>query len=522
MAGRVQHRSARRPRHRTAVAPAGCRARSRDPAPRRRPSALRRPAPDIRAAPRRRGPNPRTGAPVRAGEARGKRRMVEVRMGDDDRRHAFRRAPGRPGSRTRCAAWPGRGRSPRRRRARRSRRCWCRLAGHRRGLGASTRRTEQPPSSLPSRPVRTAGCRHGVPVRSIRPAGLYGRAALILIVPVVTIQLVVSVAFIQRHFDGVTRQMTQAGAAGALAAAAAAGRRGRRGRHSRGGAGRRPWPDRGRVPAGRHRRRTCGSGRSDGPAACSRRCATQSPAVVGPRNCARPDRRCGADGGARGGRAGSLSLRCRGGGCGVEPAPVAGLDGLHLGPDDAASPLYFLRNAVAADHAAGRRRPRPSARARTCRYSRAGRRRCARRGGPSSRCGRGSNGRSRAARGCSGVSHDLRTPLTRMRLGLSMLPEDDETRALQDDVAQMQRHGGRVPGLRARRRDGGGGADRPAWRWRGRWSTGGRRSRAAGAARQRRAGAAPRRSRLRPQAVARALENLVGNAGAVGSRAVSR
>lgn len=40
------------------------------------------------------------------------------------------------------------------------------------------------------------------------PRGLYGRAALILIVPVVTIQLVVSVVFIQRHFEGVTRQMT--------------------------------------------------------------------------------------------------------------------------------------------------------------------------------------------------------------------------------------------------------------------------------------------------------------------------
>jgi two-component system osmolarity sensor histidine kinase EnvZ len=39
----------------------------------------------------------------------------------------------------------------------------------------------------------------------------------------------------------------------------------------------------------------------------------------------------------------------------------------------------------------------------------------------------------------SGVSHDLRTPLTRLRLGLAMLPQDAETRALQGDVAQMQR-----------------------------------------------------------------------------------
>jgi two-component system, OmpR family, osmolarity sensor histidine kinase EnvZ len=41
------------------------------------------------------------------------------------------------------------------------------------------------------------------------PRGLYGRAALILLLPVVVLQLVISINFIQRHFEGVTRQMTQ-------------------------------------------------------------------------------------------------------------------------------------------------------------------------------------------------------------------------------------------------------------------------------------------------------------------------
>ena len=41
------------------------------------------------------------------------------------------------------------------------------------------------------------------------PRGIYGRAALILLLPIVLIQLVVSIVFIQRHFEDVTRQMTR-------------------------------------------------------------------------------------------------------------------------------------------------------------------------------------------------------------------------------------------------------------------------------------------------------------------------
>lgn len=46
-------------------------------------------------------------------------------------------------------------------------------------------------------------------LKSLMPRGLYGRAALILLLPIVTLQVVVSVAFIQRHFNDVTLQMTR-------------------------------------------------------------------------------------------------------------------------------------------------------------------------------------------------------------------------------------------------------------------------------------------------------------------------
>lgn len=41
------------------------------------------------------------------------------------------------------------------------------------------------------------------------PRSLYGRALLILILPVLTLQLVASVLFLQRHFEGVTQEMTR-------------------------------------------------------------------------------------------------------------------------------------------------------------------------------------------------------------------------------------------------------------------------------------------------------------------------
>lgn len=44
--------------------------------------------------------------------------------------------------------------------------------------------------------------------RRLFPQSLYGRAALILLTPLLLLQLLVSVVFIQRHYDGVTAQMT--------------------------------------------------------------------------------------------------------------------------------------------------------------------------------------------------------------------------------------------------------------------------------------------------------------------------
>jgi two-component system, OmpR family, osmolarity sensor histidine kinase EnvZ len=117
----------------------------------------------------------------------------------------------------------------------------------------------------------------------------------------------------------------------------------------------------------------------------------------------------------------------------------------------------------------------------------------------------------------SGVSHDLRTPLTRMKLGLSFMPEDEETEALQRDVQQMERMVDEflsyvrgdameeaedvnpktlLQGIVADAARGGLAVTLAPVAW------------------------GDGTVRLRPQAVRRALENLIGNATRYGSRAV--
>lgn len=112
----------------------------------------------------------------------------------------------------------------------------------------------------------------------------------------------------------------------------------------------------------------------------------------------------------------------------------------------------------------------------------------------------------------SGVSHDLRTPLTRLRLGLSLLPEDADSRALLGDIADMERlvdeflafargdameeaEDVDVVALVQRVVENGQRAGQPV------------ALRPPDAA-----GSVLRMARLRPAAVARALENLLGNA----------
>ncbi|QYK41092.1 MAG: HAMP domain-containing protein [Paracoccaceae bacterium] len=273
-------------------------------------------------------------------------------------------------------------------------------------------------------------------MKNLLPRSLYGRAALILIVPVVAIQLVVSLAFIQRHFEGVTRQMTtgvvqevallvaQVEAAPDLAAA--------------------------QVEAAR--------------AAALLGLAVSLPAAEVPAAMQPPfwDVSGGEVlAGMREGLPGILGITLR-----ESPREVRLAVATNKGPlavtvprrrVSASNPhqllvlmiatsvlmtlvaYYFLRaqlrpitRLAAAADAFGKGqhlpyRPRGATEVRAAGVAFLDMR------------GRIERQIEQRTLMLSGVSHDLRTPLTRLRLGLAMLPDDEETRALQADVAQMQR-----------------------------------------------------------------------------------
>ena len=116
----------------------------------------------------------------------------------------------------------------------------------------------------------------------------------------------------------------------------------------------------------------------------------------------------------------------------------------------------------------------------------------------------------------SGVSHDLRTPLTRLKLGLSMMEEGEDTTDLQQDVADME---GLLDGfLDFARGDAGEEPQEidPLELVRQAVSNAHRAGKAVELGKVSGEG----KMMLRPKVVLRAVENLIGNAVRYGSRAV--
>jgi two-component system, OmpR family, osmolarity sensor histidine kinase EnvZ len=115
----------------------------------------------------------------------------------------------------------------------------------------------------------------------------------------------------------------------------------------------------------------------------------------------------------------------------------------------------------------------------------------------------------------SGVSHDLRTPLTRMRLALSMMEDEAEAQALLADVREMEALIDRF--LEFAR---GEMAEAPVpVRLRGLVEERLHEARRAGQEVRLRPGPDPAAVRIRPGLIARAIDNLVGNATRYGTRA---
>lgn len=354
-------------------------------------------------------------------------------------------------------------------------------------------------------------------LKRILPRGIYGRAALILIVPIVTIQLVVSMAFIQRHYEGVTRQMTQ-GVAMELAFVLEEFDKGATAEEAleRAAAVAGPLEVALTLPPGPEAPEADRVGDFD----------VAGKAIVATLHDALP-RLIAADV-TDPGRVARLRIETAHG-------PLqADMSRRRMGASNPHQLLVlmiltsvlmtviaylFLRNqlrpitrlAEAAEaFGKGQRiayRPRGALEVRAAGAAFIDMR---------ARIERQIEQRTLLL---SGVSHDLRTPLTRLRLGLSLLPEDEETRALMQDVAQMERmvdeflsfaRGDAMEEMEE--------ADAGALV--ARVVEDAQRSGGAVALKGAEDAAGP--VRLRPHAVARAVENLVGNALRHGSRAEVR
>ena len=349
------------------------------------------------------------------------------------------------------------------------------------------------------------------------PRGLYGRAALILVVPIVTIQLVVSMAFIQRHYEGVTRQMTQ-GVAMELAlvlrefdSGATPGEALARARAVAG-----PLEVELALPPGPAAPAEDRAGRFDVAgrtivatlhAALPRLIAVdvtdpgriarlRIDTAMGPLQADVSRRRMGASNPHQ-----LLVLMIL---TSVLMTVIA-----YLFLRNQLRPITRLAEAAEA-FGKGQRtvyRPRGALEVRAAGAAFVDMR---------ARIERQIEQRTLLL---SGVSHDLRTPLTRLRLGLSLLPEDEETRALMQDVAQMERmvdeflsfaRGDAMEEM----------AETDAQALVARVVEDARRSGRQVALVGTDGPAGP--VRLRPHAVARAVENLVGNALRHGRRAEVR
>ena len=354
-------------------------------------------------------------------------------------------------------------------------------------------------------------------LKRLLPRGLYGRAALILIVPIVTIQLVVSMAFIQRHYEGVTRQMTQ-GVAMELALVLQEFDKGATAEEALALARvvAEPLEVKLTLPPGPEAPRIDVAGGFD----------VAGKAIVATLHDALP-RLIAADV-TDPGRIARLRIETAHG-------PLqADVSRRRMGASNPHQLLVlmiltsvlmtviaylFLRNqlrpitrlAEAAEaFGKGQRiayRPRGALEVRAAGAAFIDMR---------ARIERQIEQRTLLL---SGVSHDLRTPLTRLRLGLSLLPEDEETRALMGDVAQMERmvdeflsfaRGDAMEEME----------EADAQVLVGQVVEDARRSGGQVALTGADGAAGP--LRLRPHAVARAVENLVGNALRHGSRAEVR